>query len=291
MDRRKFIKTSLQAGGAGLVASTLGCQGSLFDSFESPADEAIVAQSGGTNLYKVNLVTGATSVITSAFAANLNGVALKDQDTALVIDNTNNIQFYEVNLNSGNVKTHTTNIGGAAASSIAIENESSILIGDSASVITRINLNTLATSIVPYGGTVIGMALDTSNSALFVDTGAANLVKVNLTTGSSTSLVAFPAGSQKIAYAPSRNLALISNNTAVQIRRLDLSTNTFLSDIGPANSGPGIALENSSSVLIGDNGGGGLYRVDLDTGVTSRVDDNTLLNTTVLLADIAVRFR
>ena len=292
MNRRKFIKTGLQTGGVGLMVSTLGCQGSFFDAFESSAEEAIVAQSAGTNLYKVNLVTGATSVITSAFAANLNGVALKDQDTALVIDNTGNIIFYEVNLNTGNVKTHTTNITTAIATSIGIENESSILVGDSVAILTRINLNTLANSVLVStggAGSIIGIAIESSSSALILDSSVPSLIRVNLLNGTSTTL-ASPAGNQKIAYAPSRNLALISNSAAAQINRFDLSSNSSLSGIGPANSGPGIALENSHSVLVADNSLGGLYRVDLDTGVISRVDDNTLLNG-VSLADIAVRFR
>ncbi|GMT49837.1 MAG: hypothetical protein IEMM0008_1376 [bacterium] len=39
MNRRKFIKTGLQVGGAGLMAFTLGCQGSLFDPFDVSANE------------------------------------------------------------------------------------------------------------------------------------------------------------------------------------------------------------------------------------------------------------
>ena len=56
MNRRKFIKTGLQVGGLGLMASTLECQGSLFDSFAQTATEAIVTGTGvgAKQIFRVN---------------------------------------------------------------------------------------------------------------------------------------------------------------------------------------------------------------------------------------------
>ncbi len=295
MNRRKFIKTGLQAGGAGLMASTLGCQGSLFDAFDSSAEEAFLI-SATRFLYKVNLVTGAASIITPVFTNQLLGLALRGQNTALVLDNVSPGNLFSVNLKDNSVTTLASSVASINPASIALENQESAIVGDTGTL-TRLNLSTLASSTIVSGlvNSVAGLAMESSQSVLVqLGNGSGNLLRVKLSSGTSNLLRNIGTTSSKITFASDRNLVLIANSdtvTPTQIRRLDLSTNTLLSDIGflTNGAGPGIALENSHSVLVGSNTSGGLYRVDLDTGVTSRVDDGSLGG--VIIVDIAVRFQ
>ncbi len=298
MNRRKFIKTGLQLGGAGFIASTLGCQGSLFDSFDSSAEEAFLV-SGSRLLYKVNLITGAASSITPVFPDFTFGLALRGKDTALVLTNLLGGDLYSINLNSTN-SSFTSLISSFAptnTASIVLENQQSVLVGDNGNL-TRLNLSTLTSSTIVsgLGDVVTGLAMESSQSVLVQMGGTTGmgLLRVNLSSGTSNFLQNMGASTfTKIAIVPDRNLVLIANSTTTtQIKRLDLSTNTLLSDIGfvPSGAGLGIALENSHSALVGSNAAaGGLYRVDLDTGVTSRVDDGSLGS--VSIVDIAVRFQ
>ncbi len=294
MNRRKFIKTGLQVGGAGLMASTLGCQGSLFDAFDSSAEEALVAEDNGSfQLFNVNLSTGAVSTI-AIFPNQIFQVSLLDQNTAIAIDNTT---VYSVNLNTNIYQPLLSSF--TTLRGLAIENQNSVLLGGMSGYFARMNLSTLAVSTFPtLGGWPHGTALENSSSALVMDRANDDLLRVNLSTGSFSTVYNFPTTNTyvNIAIDTGRNLALILSDTPTtnQIVRVDLNTNTLLSQIGSTPDGvtQGIALENSTSVLVGNDTnapGGGLYRVDLDTGATSRVDDGTLNG--VIPRDIAVRFQ
>ncbi len=303
MNRRKFIKTGLQVGGAGLMASTRGCQGSLFDSFAQTATEAIVAETGATRqIFRVNLNTGVTSVVSDGviFVNNLQSIALLDEDTALVTTNLTAGGLYKVNLKNNTVQLLVSGYSpGASSRGIALENRNSLLIGSNDDAIRRMDLRTLSVinnQAISVSATAI--ALESESSALLLDTGN-TLYRLNLIDFSVNTLISPLSGSlgRSIALDLNRNIALIGQSDATQIERFDLSTNTQLStDIGslPDGAGRGIALENSNSVLVGNNSipsatPGGLYRVDLDTGATSQVDDGTLDG--VLIRAIAVRFQ
>ncbi len=299
MNRRKFIKTGLQVGGAGIIVSTLGCQGSLFDSFAQTATEAIVAQSAGTNLYRVNLNTGVTSVI-NTLTSNLNGIALLDQDTALVTSVLSGGELYKVDLNTNAVQLLVSGYSPASGSlSVAVENRNSILIGSTTGTLRRMDIRTLTITRTQNFGVapLQGLASESETSALAIASSDI-LYRINLTNFSLSTLMALtPAATinpTKVAFAPNRNIAYVAPATsgADQILRFDLSTNTQLSAIGsvPGGVSEAVALENSSSALVGNFSAPiGLYRVDLDTGATSRVDDGTL--TGVSIRDIAVRFQ
>ncbi len=299
MNRRKFIKTGLQVGGAGLMASTLGCQGSLFDAFGQTADEAIVIEAVGSQcIYRVNLNTGATSVISDGviFGGNqLGGIALLDEDTALVTTGTTTGgTLYKVDLNANTVQLLVSGFSpGNTSDCIAVENRNSVLIGASGTLY-RMNLRTLTVTKTQAIGTALhGIALESESSALIIENND-SLHRVNLADFSFSTLMATTTGNngRDVAIALDRNLAMVvANAGGIQIVRINLSSNTALSTLGALTNGAGkgIALENGSSTLVGDNTSGGLYRVDLDTGVTSRVDDGTL--NSILIRKIAVRFQ
>ncbi len=298
MNRRKFIKTGFQVGGAGLMASTLGCQGSLFDSFAQSANEAIVTEAGGTRrVFKVNLNNGAVSLIVNANVIGgtlLQGLTLKDQDTALVTSDPLGGELYKINLNNNTVQLLTSGfVPGLVSNPIAMENSNSLLIGTNNGNINRMNLSTFAITKTQNiaGNPLAGIAVENSSSAVVLDN-MRDLYRVNLSDFSSSTLIApVTAGGRAVAINTVRNLAFIGHTGTTQIERFDLSTNTPLTVFGavPGGAGRGIAFENSNSVLVGENvPSGGLYRVNIDTGVTSRVDDGSI---TVNLKNIAVRFQ
>ncbi len=299
MNRRKFIKTGLQVSGAGLMASTLGCQGSLFDSFAQTATEAIVAQTGATRqIFRVNLNTGVTSVVSDGmiFGGNLQSIALLDEDTALVTTGSTNGELYKVNLKNNTVQFLVSGYSpGFSSRGIALENRNSLLIGSNDDAIRRMDLRTL--SVINNQAISVSaraIALESESSALLLDDVLNNLYRINLIDFSVNTLISTLSGSggRSIALDLNRNIALIGQTDGGSpIERFDLSTNTQLSDLGSVTGGAGrgIALENSNSVLVGSNGPNGLYRVDLDSGATSQVDDGTL--SSVLIRAIAVRFQ
>ncbi|GMT49409.1 MAG: hypothetical protein IEMM0008_0948 [bacterium] len=285
------------------MASTLGCQGSLFNSFAQPADEAIVAVQGGTNLYRVNLSTG---VVTTIAVPTIQSIALIGQDTILGVNFSPAVLVvYLIDLIGGGVRTlGTLTIPSFFTfDTIAVVDRDNVLISGSTSsgsdaYIYRLNLPTFTGSVVKtwigLGGGATHIALENDQSAI-VQLFGGNVYRLNLNDYSDTLLLTIPTNTRHLALVPNRNLALVvhQSGTSTPITRIDLNTNTPLSPLGTFadGAGEGIALENSQSVLVGNNNAaaGGLYRVDLDSGVTRRVDDGTF--STLLITDIAVRFR
>lgn len=306
ISRREFIKKGLQVGGVGLLASTLGCTGSLQDLFSNSAKEAILA--ANSSIYKVNMETGAVAMVADFMfyygtTTTVFSLAIKDKNTvlALVLDNMatpTTSGLFSVNLDNGTIQT-ILNPMWYLATSIAIESDFSILIGETGNL-HRLELAKLSDTTIATGlgaGAISGIAIENQYSAYVININTGELYWVNPSYYNTFFLIPItPAMSTpaKIAIDTTRNSLLISNNAGgglAQIYRVNKSDYSRLSDLGNVAAGVhmSIALENNNSVLVGDKAPyNGLYRVDLDTGASSRVDNGTLTGFPIM--DIAVRF-
>ncbi|MDH4128922.1 MAG: hypothetical protein OEV44_09230, partial [Spirochaetota bacterium] len=206
--------------------------------------------------------------------------------------------LFSVNLDNGTIQT-ILNPMWYLATSIAIESDFSILIGETGNL-HRLELAKLSDTTIATGlgaGAISGIAIENQYSAYVININTGELYWVNPSYYNTFFLIPItPAMSTpaKIAIDTTRNSLLISNNAGgglAQIYRVNKSDYSRLSDLGNVAAGVhmSIALENNNSVLVGDKAPyNGLYRVDLDTGASSRVDNGTLTGFPIM--DIAVRF-
>jgi len=298
MDRRKFLKNSLQIGSAGLLSTLPYCQGSWTDPFETPANEAIMISTPGV-MYRVNLSSGATTPISTIGSG---ATAFLDNNNVLFVTSSLTPSFYQINLNDNSFSllgTVTIPVGaGGDVGTVSLIGGNDVMLngsytGGAQGYLYRLNLTSMTGSVVlSLLAPISGHAIE-NDQTLLAQLSSGNVYRFSLTDYSNTLLVNAGASKFNVALAPGRNLLLIAHGggIATQLKRVDLKTNTVLSDLGalPNGAGAGIALESNSSVLTGDTVSGGLYRVNLDNGATSRVDDGTL--TGVVLRNIAVRFQ
>lgn len=292
LNRREFIKKSVQFGGGSLVFSMSACQGSWLDPFANPVDEVIVTERTASGLYKMNLSSGKGELIYT-FPTQLYGVALYNSYTLLVTEDAAGGILYKVDLRDNSVTTLLSAFAAGNSLYVVMENSNSAIIGDTLGNLYRIDLASLSVSTLAsgLGGSLSGIAIENSSSVLILDYTGGNLYRVSLSDGSYGSPLNIGAATtfSHVAISTNRNIAYISNNVANQIKRVDLSSFSLLSDIAFSNAGEAIALENNNFLLVGNTGGTGLYRVNIDSGQSSRVDDGFLTGLTVL--DLALRFK